>query len=471
MNDLRLDKDGALWVSTDGGLSRLKDGHVATLTSKNGLPCDAVLWMLEDAEQSVWLGMPCGLARVAKSDRAAWIADPRHALNPTFFDSSDGARMPALASAFGPRVTRSLDGKLWFLTDTTVSVVDPGHLAFNKLPPPVHIEQIVADRKMYEVSSNGNLHLPARTRDLEIDYTALSFTDRERSRFRYKLEGRDPDWVDAGSRCQAFYNDLPPRSYRFRVIACNNDGVWNETGASIEFSVAPAYYQTTWFRASAVAAFLALLWGLYRLRLQQMIQHFNIRIQATVDERTRIARDLHDTLLQSFQGVLLKFHAVTYMLTDRPEAQKKLESVIDQARAAIAEGRDAVQGLRSSPLGIVDLAQAIGTLGEELASSQSGAESMDFAMQFDVQEEGTPRELVPMVRDEVYSVSAEAMRNAFKHAGARRIEVEIRYDPLAVSRPDSRRRQGHRPRGAPRRQAGGSLWRAGDARAGRAHRC
>src|SRR5262249_50083250 len=144
-------------------------------------------------------------------------------------------------------------------------------------------------------------------------------------------------------------NTLPPGNYRFRVIACNNSGVWNDQGAFLDFAIAPAFYQTTWFRLSCIATLLVLLAALYQLRLRQLARQFNIRLEERVGERTRIARDLHDTLLQSFQGVLLKFHAVTFLLPDRPaEAQQRLEGVIEQAQQAVIEGRDAVQGLRSS---------------------------------------------------------------------------------------------------------------------------
>src|SRR5262249_29510804 len=186
-----------------------------------------------------------------------------------------------------------------------------------------------------------------------------------------------------------------------------------------------AYYQTTWFRLSCGAAFVALLGAFYRLRLQQVARQFNLRMEERVAERTRIARDLHDTLLQSFQGVLLKFHAATRLLPHRPdEAQQKLESVIDQAEQAITEGRDAVQGLRSSTVVTNDLAQAITRLGEELAADQTGPNCPDFR----VIVEGTSRDLVPLVRDEVYRIACEALHNAFLHARAGRIEVEILYD-------------------------------------------
>jgi len=416
---LRTDRDGTLWASTEGGLSRLENGHVSTLSSKNGLPCDTVHWSLEDAERSLWLYMPCGLVRIARPELDAWATDAKKTIRATVFDSSDGVGTSASLGGYSPHASKSPDGKIWFLSPGGASVVDPRHLPFNKLPPPVHIEQLIADRKTY--ATDATLKLPPLTRDLEIGYTALSLVAPEKVRFRYMLEGRDRDWQDAGNRRQAFYTDLSPRSYRFRVMASNNSGVWNEAGASFDFSVDPAYYQTRWFQASCVAAFLALLGGLYLLRVKQMEQHLSIRMDERVNERTRIARDLHDTLLQSFQGVLLKFHAATFMLPDRPaEAQKSLESVIEQARQAIAEGRDAIQGLRSSTVVANDLALAINRVGAELGAGQT--------VDFSVHVEGESRDLAPLVRDEVYRIASEAMRNAFRHAQARRIEVEIHYD-------------------------------------------
>jgi signal transduction histidine kinase/ligand-binding sensor domain-containing protein len=432
VNHLRFDQDGTLWASTEGGLSRLKNGRIVTLTSKNGLPCDTVHWSMEDDDHSLWLYMACGLARIARTELDAWAAaadqgkDAKRMIHATVFDSSDGVRNLSGAGHYSPQVAKSSDGKLWFLPWDGASVFDPRSLRTNKLPPPVHIEQITADRETYDpaAAANGLMRLPPLIRDLEIDYTALSLVAPEKVKFRYKLEPRDRDWQDAGDRRKAFYTDLPPGNYRFRVMACNNSGVWNEAGAFLDFSIAPAYYQTTWFLLSCVAAFVALLAALYQLRLRQIARQFNLRLEGRVSERTRIARDLHDTLLQSFQGVLLKFHAVTRMLPDRPdEARQKLESVIDQAQQAIVEGRDAVQGLRSSTVVTNELVQAITTLGEELTADQAGPSCPDFR----VIVEGSSRNLVPLVRDEVYRIASEALRNAFRHAQAGRIEVEILY--------------------------------------------
>jgi signal transduction histidine kinase len=425
VKDLRLDPDETLWAATEGGLSRLKNGRIATLTRKNGLPCETVHWLMKDGEHSFWLYMACGLVRISQSEMEAWAADPKRIVQATVFDSSDGVTSAAFFVGIGPQVGKSPDGRLWFCGMDGLSVLHPRHLPYNKLPPPVHVEQINADRKTYDASSaaNGRVSLPALIRDLKIDYTALSFVAPEKVLFRYKLEGRDRDWQDAGNRRQAFYTDLPPRNYRFRVVACNNSGVWNETGAFLDFSVAPAYYQTTWFRLSCVAAFLALLWGLYQLRLQQLEREFNAGLEARVNERTRIARELHDTLLQSFHGLMLQFQAATNLLSPG-EAKQRFESAIDQAAQAIIEGRDAVQGLRSSTTVTNDLACAITTLGQELASGKSNPN----AAEFHVEVEGTTRELHPILRDEVYRIAGEALRNAFKHAQAQRIEVEIRYD-------------------------------------------
>jgi signal transduction histidine kinase len=288
---------------------------------------------------------------------------------------------------------------------------------------PVHIEQVIADGKSYDASSG--LRLPPLVRDLAIGYTGLSFVGPEKALFRYKLEGWDRDWQYVGNRRYAFYTNLAPGHYRFRVTACNNSGVWNEQGASLDFSIAPTYYQTRWFQLSCVAAFMVLLWVLYRMRLRQLARQFNLRLEERVNERTRIARDLHDTLLQSFHGLLLRFQTASELFPTRPaEAKQTLDSAIEQAAQAITEGRDAVQGLRSSTVVTNDLALAINTLGEELA----GGETNPNAAEFHVGVEGTPRDLHPILRDEVYRIASEALRNAFKHAKAKRIEVEIRYD-------------------------------------------
>ena len=427
--DLRLDRDGTLWAATEnGGLSRIKDGHVTTLTTKNGLPCDTIHWSIQDDERSLWLYTACGLVRIAPSELDAWIADSNRRVQTTIWDSTDGVDIVEVSPAYyNPAVAKSTDGKLWFVSKEGVEVVDPHHLAFNELPPPVHIEQIIADNKLQWQNLPGaavpKLRLPALTRDLTIDYTAFSLVASEKVHFKYKLQDQDSDWREVVNDRQVQYSNLRPGHYTFRVIASNNSGVWNEQGDTLQFSVAPAYYQTNWFLAICAAASLALLWAAYQFRVRQLHHQFHMTLEARVGERTRIARELHDTLLQSFHGLLLQFQTASQLLPERPtEAKGQLDSAIKQAADAITEGRDAVQGLRESTVQGNDLALAINTLAEELAT-----ESSDRAA-FSVVVEGESRNLHPIVRDEVYRIAGEGIRNAFRHAHAERIEVEVHYD-------------------------------------------
>jgi signal transduction histidine kinase/ligand-binding sensor domain-containing protein len=422
VSGLKLDDNGAIWAATAAGLKLIRSGHTYRFSSANGLPCDIVHWVLEDNDHFFWLYTDCGLVRIARSELEGWVADPKRTLSSMVLDNTDGVRSSVVPTDSNPVVAKSADGKIWFLPKDGVSVVDPRHLPHNDLPPPVHIEKIAADGKEYDPARGP---LPALVRDLTIDYTALSLVVPEKVRFRYKLEGFDRDWQDPGNRRQAFYTNLGPKHYRFLVKACNNSGVWNEEGAALDFVIPPAWYQTYWFGAVCVAAFLVLLWALYQYRLHQLAQQFNMRLEERVGERTRISRDLHDTLLQSFHGILLFLQSGIHLLDEHPaEAKKTLKTAAEQAERAIIEGREAVQGLRASTVERNDLALAIKTLGAELAV----ADSRSHRPEFNVQVEGIPRDLHPILRDEVFRIAGEAMRNAFRHADAEQIEVEIRYD-------------------------------------------
>ncbi|HEY2189920.1 MAG TPA: two-component regulator propeller domain-containing protein, partial [Caldimonas sp.] len=233
VNALRLDSAGALWASTQGGLSRIAHGRVATLNRKTGLPCDIVHWSIEALDGSLWLYSACGLVRLERSELEAWTIDPARVVRLRQFGVYEGLRSEPYSSGATPVVGRAVDGKVWFRRIEGVSVVDPLHLPINKVPPPVHVEQLVADRHAYDASSH--VELPPLVRDLDIRYTALSLAVPEKVQFKVKLEGRDRDWQDAGTRRDAVYTDLAPGNYRFRVIAANDSGVWNEEGASVDF--------------------------------------------------------------------------------------------------------------------------------------------------------------------------------------------------------------------------------------------
>jgi signal transduction histidine kinase len=418
-HEIRAQSDSSVLAAFDDGLVGFREGKVQRMTTKNGLPCDFVISFIQDREKRWWLYTRCGIVEFSDSELQRWWTNPDAIVRNQVYDTFDGAQpnIPAFNSA-----ACSADGRVWFTSGVVVQMVDPVRLSQEALPAQTYIEALVADRKQFEAMPN--LNVPANPRDLQIDYTSPTFSIPQKVNFRYRLDNYDRDWHEAGTRRQAFYTDLPSGKYSFRVIASNSDGVWNERAAKLDFSVKPAYYQTNWFRALCACLFLVLLWAAYQWRVRQLQRQFNMTLDARVGERTRIARDLHDTLLQSAHGVLLRFQTVSQLLPDRPmEAKEKLDSAIEQTASFVTEARDEVQGLRDSTLQGNDLALAISTLGQEL-----GTDSAHQRPVFRVAVEGEARNLHPILRYEIYKIAAEALRNAFRHSQARQIEVEMRYD-------------------------------------------
>jgi signal transduction histidine kinase/ligand-binding sensor domain-containing protein len=421
VQQLTVNPDGSVLGATGDGLVGWRNGKQATLTTQNGLPCDIVYASILDDRGNLWIYMQCGLVEINKEELQTWWEHPGARVQSRLFDVFDGAQ-PGLGP-FGP-VSRSPDGKLWFASGVVLQTIDPDHLALNSVLPPVHVEGIVADHRNYP--GQDGLRLPALTRDVEVDYTALSFMAPQKVRFRYRLEGRDTGWQDPGVRRQAFYTDLRPGKYTFRVIACNNDGLWNEGGATLNFTVAAAWYQTNWFLAAFVVSLLLLLSALFRFRIHQLARQFNTTMETRVAERTRIARDLHDTLLQSLHGLMFRFQAARNMLPQRPEeAMGALDGAITRTEQAIAESRDAIKDLRSESSAQTDLGELLTEIGTELtASRDANGDSPTFS----VTVEGERRTISPMVQEEVCQIAREALRNAVRHAKAHQIEVEVRYD-------------------------------------------
>lgn len=412
-------KGTKLWIGGEFGLEFFDGSRFHPVNPSDGSTFDNVSGIIADPEDGVWFSENRGIIHI----REAQLRLGSGKVEFERFGLRDGLTAELSGSLASPTTVQTKEGRIWFATTKGLAWIDPNRIDRNTVPPPVLIESVFANGRKFDTATL--LKLPPRITNLQIAYTATSLTVPERVRFRYRLEGQDKEWQDAGTRREAFYTKLDPGSYQFQVIACNNDGVWNRAGTVLNFIVQPAFDQTVTFRILCFLALIVALWPLYLLRLKQATVAIQQRLGARLEERERIARELHDTLLQSFQGLLLRFQAASNLLPGRPnEAKTKLDHAINQTSQAIVEGRDAVQGLRSS-IGICnDLADAIKTLGDELYVSATGSK----APIFEVIVEGVPKPLHPIVRDEVYRIAAEGLRNAFQHAESNRVEVDIRYD-------------------------------------------
>jgi signal transduction histidine kinase len=373
--------------------------------------------MAEDKSGRFWIATSDHVLRVPRDKLLSGVVK---AVDAREYDQADG-----LESTDGVKRSQSVvsdsAGRIWFSLSRGLSVVDSSQITDYSVPALPHIEAITAENN--PVNLAGSVRIPPSPRRITFEYTGLSLAVPGRIRFRYFLEGFDRSWSEPVATREAVYTNLGAHSYRFRVVACNSEGLWSESEAAVGFEVEQTVWQTWWFRTGSAALILLLVWCVYLYRLRQLAKEFNIRLEERVGERTRVARELHDTLLQSFHGLLLRFQTVSNLLP-AGEPKQKLDDAIDQAAQAITEGRDAVQGLRSSTTVTNDLASAITALGTELARSELNPN----AAEFHVEVEGTPRDLHPILRDEVYRIAGEALRNALHHAQAERIEVEIRYD-------------------------------------------
>lgn len=414
IRDIFVAPDDSIWGTTQQELFRWKDGRRENLTARNGFPCDRFYALLK-VPGFLWISAKCGFVKIADSELENWWEHPDRRVKTTVVGPLEGVQ-PGLTS-LKPQIARTSDGRLWFVNGRVLQMMDPDHPKRNLIPPPVHIEQVIADRETY--GALDGLRLPALTRDLQIDYTALSFVAPEKVRYRYRLEPRDTYWQEPGIRRQAFYSDLAPGRYRFHVIACNNDGVWNETGATWSFAVQPAYYQTAWFRLMDVALAAFALWVLYRLRVRRMRQSMTARFDERIDERTRLAREFHDTLLQTIQASKMVADDALENTGDASYMQRALERVSGWLTQATQEGRAALNSLRTSTAEVNDLAEAL----ERAARECSLKVSMEFALVVD----GIAQQLHPIVRDEIYRIGYEAIRNACSHSGGSRLEIDLSY--------------------------------------------
>ena len=450
--------DGAMWFATPAGLSVLSQGRWQSFTRSEGLPSEEANCLLLDSGGLLWVGTAEGLAYRAVSGFEAtgfkapggvhgallepvlgmaedrfgwmWVATTNHVLRVNRVKLKQGAlaegdvREYGLADGLrgveGVKRDRSVvedsSGRIWFALNRAIAVVDPGRLGNNAVPAIANIEAVWVDGEA--LTMRDGTHVSGGAQRITFDYVGLGLSTPERVRFRYMLEGFDHNWGESVGTRQASYTNLPPASYRFRVAAANPDGVWSVRDAAFAFRVDPLFWQTWWFQSSLLAGSILIALTLHYLRVARVAEQLNVKFEVRVSERTRIARELHDTLLQSFHGLMLRLQVVDNLLPEG-KAKQQLEKTMERADRAIAEGRSAVYDLRSSATGTNDLSEALDAVGNELSTDNDAS--------FGLLVEGSARSLHPLIRDEIYRISREALCNAFKHARAQHIEAEISY--------------------------------------------
>jgi signal transduction histidine kinase/ligand-binding sensor domain-containing protein len=412
-------RDQEVWVGGESGLALLQGGRFHTVQSAEATGFSSVTGIVVTRSSGLWASTGSGIVHIPESEIRNVMQQPEHKVSFELFDlvSDLPEPMQKKGEVYSSGAMQADDGSLWFATHNGAVRVDPAHIYRNPLAPPVAIRSVIADNKIYSAFSSPAL--PALTENLLIEYTALSLSIPERVRFRYKLENWDKDWHEAGNRREAFFTHLAPGKYSFHVTASNNDGVWNDTGATLNFTVAPAWYQTEWFLALCVVAGLVILWTLYRLRLRQVARAISTRFDERLAERIRVARDLHDTVLQTIQGSKLVADDALDPSTDPARMRRAMEQLSVWLGRATEEGRAALNSLRTSATEKNDLAEAFRRAIEECRMQSSMESSFSVV--------GTASEMHPIVRDEVYRIGYEAIRNACAHSQASRLQVELTY--------------------------------------------
>jgi ligand-binding sensor domain-containing protein len=412
---------GDLLVGGDGGLASLRQGRFESLAITEPQVVAGVSGIVHTDRGDVWINGSRGVVHIdADTFHKGFGGGYRAAYE--LYDYHDG--LPGIALQASPVSTAAADslGRIWFNTNQGVAWIDPARLHRNPIAPPVFIQGLTAGDRSY--TDLQSLRLPQHTSNVRLDYTATSLAIPDRVRFRYKLDGVDNQWQDSGTRREAFYSNLGPGKYRFHVTAANDDGIWNDQDASIDFSIAPQFFQTSWFRLLCIAAGLMLVAALYLWWLRLMSGRIRLRLEERTRERERIARELHDTLLQGVQGLLLRLQALVAGLPADDRQRGALDAAIVQARDMLVEGRDKIVALRGADQGRGQLTQSIHAIGEELAST--------YGTPFQVNMSGVEKPLCPPACDEVVEIVREAMRNAFIHANAKLIKVDIGYQPQSL---------------------------------------
>lgn len=406
-----------IFLSGANGLLRVRDDHVARLDGQRYPWVTRLREIVQTPAGETWMFRHDGVSRVSTAALDRAFDNPRASLERTVLDIEDGIESAvAPYTEVGVHAAVGGDGRVWFLNALGASVIDPARLSTNRLAPPVAIRALVTGGRTY--IDPGKLTLPPGTRSLDIAYTALSLAVPNRVKFRYRLEGVDDDWVDPGTRRTASYSNLGAGDYRFNVIAANNDGVWNKTGATLDFEIRPTFIQSWPFKLLCALIVLALLWLAYSVRLRAMADRMRRGMAERIAERERIARELHDTLLQAVQSLTLRFQLVVDDLSIRGPPRLALEAAIDRADQVIAEARDRVLELRS-PQERNDV--------EQVMTDIVAQQGFDPAVAVSIESVGSPHALDPLALDEIARIAGEAIFNIRRHARATRIVIELRH--------------------------------------------
>lgn len=405
---------GTIYVAGRFGLGRLRNGHFGSISTRHMPLFSGVNGMVQTPAGETWLAGSGGILRTSTAALQRAFDRPGQVPPMQVFGAVDGLTSPPHSHS-RHSIVRGGDGRLWIATQSGTLWLDPDHVRRSQTPPDVAVGALIADRLYRDPTA---VTLPAGTSNIQIDFAVLSFSNPRTTHVRYRVDGQDSDWIEAGTRRQAFYTNLAPGTYRFRLIAANSNGVWNDRGASVEFVIPPTFVQSRWFIVLCGGLALALLWLIYRLRMQQVARGIRNRLEERMGERERIARELHDTLLQSVQGLVLRFQSVANKMPADEASRLRLEAALKRADEVMVEGRNRVQNLRA--------ADRSGDLTDLLKERAMEAD-FDPPIPIRIIAEGKPRLVNPLVSVELGRIVDEALLNVARHAQASTVDIMVRF--------------------------------------------
>lgn len=407
-----------LWVGGSEGLGFMDGMRMKVVRLSQPSALGTITGIAFASNGDMWIHAMSGVYRAPARDVTQAESDAAHALPLKKFDGLDGLPGPPDIHYGHPTVVKSADGRLWFATINGVVWLDPGQLVSNPVPPSIAITGISANDKAY--SPRDKLTFPAHTRNLDIEFSVLSLTIPERVGAKVRLLGVDPDWKDVGTRREVSYSNLAPGMHQFDIVASNNDGVQSQAGAHMAFYIKPAFYQTLWFRGVCVLAILVALWLAIALRLRHLSRRLRISLEAKHEERESIARELHDTLLQGMQGLLMQMEFWARKTDLAPHQRDAATAIEEKMRDVLIDGRDKIRLLRQDDKRDVDLVSELLTVGQEASTTSPTL----FALRV----EGEPLPIRQEACVEIFAITREAILNAYHHADADHVVVTIIYN-------------------------------------------